>query len=117
METFVSQLHLVMAEEGMAMSAIGHVDLAAGHGPATMPALQDAYQHLDKAAYLATGGGASPYDDVGTRLLGLISDEQTTVQQMLGDYGDPAEQSDFRGLQEDHQRLLAMLRDLQQRGY
>jgi hypothetical protein len=117
MEAFASQLRLVMAEEGMAMSTIDKAGLALGHAPTTMPALQDAYGHLDKAASLATGGGASPYDDIGTRLLDLISDEQTMVQQMLGDYGDPSERADYRRIQEDHQRLLAMLRELQQRGY
>jgi hypothetical protein len=116
MQAFASQFRLVMAEEGMALSAIGKPDLAPGHGATTIPGLQDAYQHLDKAAYIAGGGGASP-DDVGTRSLDLISDEQTTVQQMLGDFGHPSERTDFRHLHEDHQRLLAMLHDLEQRGY
>ena len=117
MEAFASQLRLVMAEEEMAMSTIGHADLSPGHGPRTMPALQDAYQHLDKAAYLATGAGASPHGDDGTSPPDLISDEQTTIQQMLGDYGQPSEQADYRRIREDQQRLLTMLRELQQRGY
>jgi hypothetical protein len=115
--SFSQAFHAAMTQEQLGMTAITGVDLSAGNGSTTIPAIQNADRHFEKALSFGVQGGGSPFDDVGARFVNAMVDQAALALQMLGDYPDGPVQTEYNKIQADDQTLLRIQTEMHIHGY